>query len=91
MNIHPDNRTAFEFDIMSETLLAENERANFLKRASVMLNLVPIKDGNAWCALYGKDLQSGISGFGDSPDEAMRDFDKHWKEKIEQKEIANAR
>jgi len=32
-------------------------------------------DGNQWCALYGKDLQSGVAGFGDSPQKAMNDFD----------------
>lgn len=35
-------------------------------------------DGNAWCALYGDNLQIGIAGFGDSPDEAMRAFDAAW-------------
>ena len=31
------------------------------------LNIVPFKDGNQWCCLYGKDLMSGIAGFGDTP------------------------
>lgn len=35
-------------------------------------------DGNQWCALYGDNLQDGVAGFGDSPDLAMRDFDKNW-------------
>lgn len=35
-------------------------------------------DGDYWCALYGKDLQSGIAGFGKTPAEAMTDFDKNW-------------
>ena len=39
-------------------------------------------DGNKWCALYGEDLQSGIAGFGDSPAEAMWDFDKAWYAKL---------
>lgn len=37
-----------------------------------------IQDGNQWCALYGEDLQVGVSGFGDSPAKAMTDFDKNW-------------
>ena len=37
-------------------------------------------DGNKWCALYGKDLQSGVAGFGDSPEKAMQDFDLMWCE-----------
>ncbi|CAJ6698629.1 Uncharacterised protein [Burkholderia pseudomallei] len=35
-------------------------------------------DGNKWCALYGPNLMEGVCGFGDSPAEAMDDFDKNW-------------
>jgi hypothetical protein len=35
-------------------------------------------DGSQWCALYGKNLQEGVAGFGDTPAAAMRDFDKAW-------------
>jgi hypothetical protein len=35
-------------------------------------------DGNQWCALYGANLQDGVAGFGDSPADAMRDFDSNW-------------
>jgi len=34
------------------------------------------KDGNQFYYMLGEDLQSGISGFGDSPYDAMRDFNK---------------
>jgi len=39
-------------------------------------------DGDHWCALYGTDLQSGVSGFGKSPAEAMIDFNKNWYAKL---------
>jgi hypothetical protein len=39
-------------------------------------------DGNQWCALYGENLQDGVAGFGDSPADAMWDFDKNWSEKL---------
>ena len=39
-------------------------------------------DGNQWCVLYGDNLQDGVAGFGDSPDEASRAFDKAWYEKL---------
>jgi hypothetical protein len=39
-------------------------------------------DGNKWCALYGENLQDGVAGFGDSPDEAFRAFDAAWFEKL---------
>ncbi len=39
-------------------------------------------EGNQWCALLGDNLQDGVSGFGDSPAEAMWDFDKQWFAKL---------
>lgn len=47
-------------------------------RPSVLFKPKIYMDGNAWCALYGEDLQNGVAGSGDSPDAAMRDFDKNW-------------
>lgn len=40
-------------------------------------------DGDKWCALYGENLQDGVAGFGDSPVEAMADFDVQWHKKLE--------
>lgn len=39
-------------------------------------------DGNQWCALYGDNLQDGVTGFGDSPAAAMDDFDRNWFAKL---------
>lgn len=36
-------------------------------------------DGDQWCALYGENLQSGIAGFGDTPERAMLDFDQNYR------------
>lgn len=33
------------------------------------------KDGDMWCALYGDDLQVGISGFGPTPAKALLAFE----------------
>lgn len=35
------------------------------------------QDGNAWLAIYG-DLPTGVVGTGNSPEEAMQDFNKQW-------------
>lgn len=35
-------------------------------------------DGNQWCALYGEDLMSGVAGFGDTPADAVADFNRQW-------------
>lgn len=32
------------------------------------------KDGDSWCALIGQDLQNGVSGFGETVQEALRDL-----------------
>lgn len=32
------------------------------------------KDGDQWCVLYGDNLQEGVSGFGNTPMEAIQDF-----------------
>ena len=50
--------------------------ARELTRPSLTLRLVPYKDGNKWCVLYGDDLAVGIAGFGDTPLKACHDFDK---------------
>jgi hypothetical protein len=42
------------------------------------IQLVLQKDGNAWCVLYGPDLQVGIAGFGDTPNDAVADFNARW-------------
>jgi hypothetical protein len=36
------------------------------------------KDGDQWCALFGDNLQEGVSGFGKTPADAMYDFDRNW-------------
>lgn len=47
-------------------------RPSYIYRPSLSI------DGNKWCALYGENLQDGVAGFGDSPEEAYRDFDRAW-------------
>ena len=40
-----------------------------------------IKDGNQWCCLYGENLHDGIVGFGDTPHQAVIDFNKQFNKK----------
>lgn len=51
-------------------------------RPSVLYRPALALDGDKWCALYGPDIQVGVSGFGDSPADAMLDFDLQWEKKI---------
>lgn len=39
-----------------------------------------MRDGNAWIALLGDNLQDGVVGTGSTPAEAMRAFDRAWYE-----------
>ena len=48
------------------------------RRPSVLFKPTLTVDGNQFCALYGENLQEGIAGFGDTANDAMRDFDKQW-------------
>lgn len=36
-------------------------------------------DGDSWCALHGEDLQVGVAGFGDTPEEAVAEYEKNWE------------
>ena len=49
-----------------------------MARPSVLFKPSLAVDGTKWCALYGSDLQVGVAGFGDTPEEAMRAFDQAW-------------
>ena len=51
-------------------------------RPSVVFKPKLFFDGGWWCALLGENLQVGVSGFGDSPADAMYAFDKAWTTKI---------
>jgi len=73
-----------QFDISWHMELIKQEFVNSayeMARPSILFKPTLTKDGNQWCALYGKDLMEGVAGFGDTPDEAMREFDKSWGKK----------
>lgn len=80
------------FDISHHTEIIKQEFLNVafeMQRPSVLFKPELQKDGNQWCALLGKDLQVGVAGFGDTPYQAMGEFDKEW-EKSMKSEIKNA-
>ena len=57
---------------MIRATLANYERPSVLYRPTV------VPDGTKWSALYGENLMKGVCGFGDTPREAMADFDNNW-------------
>jgi hypothetical protein len=54
------------------------EAAAEYTRPSVVFKPRLSKDGDMWCALFGENLQEGVSGFGKTPYYAMYDFDMNW-------------
>ena len=66
----------------NETLEHQDRMAVILEQGEYnlfsMLHPTLTKDGNQWCVLYGKDLQEGIVGFGDTPHLAILDWNKQW-------------
>ena len=69
------------FDISHQVYQLQQEFANaayMMQRPSVLYRPTVAPDGDKWCALYGPNLMGGVCGFGDTPEEAMRDFDKNW-------------
>jgi hypothetical protein len=65
--------------------VAVQEAAARYERPSAVFRPRLSIDGNQWCALYGDNLQDGVAGFGDSPADAMWDFDRNWHAKLPSK------
>jgi len=67
----------------NESLVREQDLSYELLRPFRLMNTRISLDGDKWCVLYGDNLQDGVAGFGDSPDEASSAFDKAWYEKVQ--------
>ena len=49
-----------------------------------ILQPVLFKEGNSYCCVLGPDRQRGIFGCGETPEQALQDWDKHLTERVEQ-------
>lgn len=49
-----------------------------LDRPSVRYRPTLYRDGDTWLAFYS-DIEHGICGYGDTPEDAMTDFDERWR------------
>lgn len=72
-------RSAFDIswsiDAVKQEFIAA---AHQMRRPSVLFRPTVMADGPKWCALLGDNLQEGVAGFGDTPEEACADFDQAW-------------
>jgi hypothetical protein len=76
-------RAAELLDIELETTVASRQAADRKKLWAVVLGLIPEKDGNQWSVLWGPNMMEGVCSFGDTPEEAMVNFEKEMAKKIE--------
>lgn len=68
-------------DISNDAYLARMavvEAMGFIQAPSVLHRPRIFPDGDQWCALYGDNLQEGVAGFGDTPEQACAAFDRAW-------------
>ena len=78
-------RIASQFDFSFYAQQLRDDALNViyeLQRPSTVYRPTLSIDGNQWCATYGENPQDGVAGFGNSPSEAMVDFDKEWVKSI---------
>jgi len=54
------------------------QTAREARRPFVLLKPALYPDGNMWCALYGENIQEGVCGFGETPENAAQAFDLAW-------------
>ena len=62
--------------------LTEEDVRREQTRPFVLLRPRLSAEGTKWMALYGRDLGSGVAGFGDTPDAAARAFDQAFLEEL---------
>lgn len=60
--------------------MAWQEAAWGFQRPCILFKPTLSKDGNMWCALFGENLQEGVTGFGPTPQAAMYAFDAAWND-----------
>ena len=81
-----------QFDISHSVEMVRNDLLSVAyehQRPCVLFRPKLTIDGDQWCALYGKDIQDGVAGHGNTPAEAMADFDKNWNNFSAKREASN--
>lgn len=76
---HIDQQDYITAGIRQEASVHDAQRARLQNTPSAIYRPDLFQDGNAWCALYGRDIAVGVTGWGDTPEEAMRAFDVAWR------------
>lgn len=61
-----------------EAAIAQLNAEDLRGRPFVIYGARVFMDGDSWCALLGENIGEGVCGFGKSPNEAVKAFDKAW-------------
>ena len=72
-----------ECEVHAERMrILDNDKQRSFERSTpfMVYGATLVRDGNAYLALLG-DLPTGVSGSGDTPAEAVADFNKAWNTK----------
>ncbi len=77
--LHP--RVVEILEIELQSALSNEKACSRRSKWAVVLGLKPMLEGNKWCLLWGEDIQSGIAAFGDTPEQAIENFELAMKEK----------
>jgi hypothetical protein len=72
-----NDNSGLDLRVYEERMATEFRR----QRPSVLFRPSLALDGNKYFVLYGPNIMEGCAGFGDSPEEAMDDFDRNWSAK----------
>lgn len=54
------------------------EAAAFIAAPHTRMRPRIFPDGDKWCALYGENIMEGVVGFGATPQEACKEFDRNF-------------
>ncbi len=60
---------------VAELISIETDGADKKRLWAVVMGLVPYVDGNQWCVCAGDNIQAYPCAFGDSPADAMNNFE----------------
>jgi len=72
-----ENYASLEWD-KKNALIVQQQEFNLVSLLRPRLFI----DGDQWCCLYGSNVQDGVCGFGESPIDAVYDFNKAWNRKL---------
>jgi hypothetical protein len=73
-----------QMDINEEMKVAIDFEAENLSQEIRELRPVVFQEEDSFCCLLGPDPQAGIFGCGNTPQEALSDWQKHLKERVQQ-------